>query len=107
MRDDNGKEKVEVWFARELQSILGYARWENFTIAIGRAVESCKSQNINVDDHFREVTKMISLAKGAKREVKDYMLTFAFFVNFLRTFSLFLKLFSYFCKRIHLYYYNV
>lgn len=75
IESDNGKEQVEVWFARELQSVLGYARWENFTIAIGRAVESCKSQNINVDDHFREVTKMISLAKGAKREVKDYMLT--------------------------------
>ena len=71
IESDNGKDKVEVWFARELQSVLGYARWENFTIAIGRAVESCKSQNINVDDHFREVTKMISLAKGAKREVKD------------------------------------
>ena len=53
--------KIEVWFARELQSVLGYARWENFTIAIGRAVESCKSQNINVDDHFREVTKMVAL----------------------------------------------
>ena len=75
IESDNGKDKVEVWFARELQSVFGYARWENFTIAIGRAVESCKSQNINVDDHFREVTKMISLAKGAKREVKDYMLT--------------------------------
>lgn len=75
IESDNGKEKVEVWFARELQSVLGYSRWENFTVAIGRAVESCKSQNINVDDHFREVTKMISLAKGAKREVKDYMLT--------------------------------
>ena len=74
IESDNGKEKVEVWFARELQSVLGYARWENFTIAIGRAVESCKSQNINVDDHFREVTKMISLAKGAKREVKDLSL---------------------------------
>lgn len=75
IESDNGKEKIEVWFARELQTVLGYARWENFMVAIGRAVESCKSQNINVDDHFREVTKMISLAKGAKREVKDYMLT--------------------------------
>ena len=55
---ENG-EKVEVWFARDLQSRLGYARWENFQVAIGRAVESCKSQNINVDDHFREVTKMV------------------------------------------------
>ena len=56
-------EFIEVWFARELQSVLGYARWENFTIAIGRAVESCKSQNINVDDHFREVTKMLNLGE--------------------------------------------
>ncbi len=75
IESDDGKEQVEVWFARELQPILGYSRWENFQVAIGRAVESCKSQEINVDDHFREVTKMINLAKGAKREVTDYMLT--------------------------------
>lgn len=72
---DNGKEKVEVWFARELQPVLGYARWENFTVAIGRAAESCKSQDISIDDHFREVTKMVTLGSGSKREVKDYMLT--------------------------------
>ncbi len=71
---ENG-EKVEVWFARDLQSRLGYARWENFQVAIGRAVESCKSQNINVDDHFREVTKMVTLGSGAQREIQDYMLT--------------------------------
>lgn len=71
----DGKEEVEVWFARELQPVLGYARWENFLVAIGRAVDACKSQGVNVDDHFREVTKMITLAKGAKREVTDFMLT--------------------------------
>lgn len=75
IESDNGKEKIEVWFARELQTVLGYARWENFMVAIGRAVESCKSQKINVDDHFREVTKMVTLGSGSKREVKDYMLT--------------------------------
>ena len=75
IKSDDDKEQVEVWFARELQSVLGYARWENFQVAIGRAVESCKSQGISVDYHFREVTKMIILAKGAQREVTDYMLT--------------------------------
>lgn len=75
IKSDDGKEEVEVWFARELQPVLGYARWENFQVAIGRAVDSCKSQGVNVDDHFREVTKMITLAKGAKREVTDFMLT--------------------------------
>ena len=50
---------MEVWFARDLQKVLGYARWENFLTAINRAVESCNNQNINVDDHFRDLTKMI------------------------------------------------
>lgn len=72
---DDKEEQIEVWFARDLQELLGYARWENFTVAISRAVESCKSQGINVDDHFREVTKMVTLGSGAKREIRDFMLT--------------------------------
>ncbi|MDE6279047.1 MAG: DNA damage-inducible protein D [Paramuribaculum sp.] len=72
---EDNKEQIEVWFARDLQELLGYTRWENFTVAISRAVESCKSQSINVDDHFREVTKMVTLGSGAKREIKDFMLT--------------------------------
>ena len=74
VNDDYGN-TIEVWYARELQEILGYARWENFAGAIGRAMESCKTLGISIDDHFREVTKMIALAKGAQREVQDFMLT--------------------------------
>lgn len=74
VNDDDGN-TIEVWYARELQEILGYARWENFAGAIGRAMESCKTLGISIDDHFREVTKMIALAKGAQREVQDFMLT--------------------------------
>ena len=65
---DNG-EQVEVWFARDLMPVLGYARWENSQSAIGRAIDSCKSQNISMDDHFREVTKMVSLGSGSEREI--------------------------------------
>ena len=72
--DDNG-EPMEVWYARELQTVLGYVRWENFSVAISRAIESCNTQGIIVEDHFREVTKMITIAKGAQRSVQDYMLT--------------------------------
>ncbi len=72
---NSGKDKVEIWFARDLQPLLGYARWENFQVAITRAVESCKTQGVSIDDHFREVTKMVTLGSGATREVQDYMLT--------------------------------
>ena len=46
---------------QKLQQVLGYARWENFVVAIGRAMESCKTLGISIDDHFREVTKMVQL----------------------------------------------
>lgn len=41
--DDSG-ESVEVWYAGELQTLLGYARWENFVVAINRTVDSCITQ---------------------------------------------------------------
>ncbi|CEN44260.1 conserved hypothetical protein [Capnocytophaga canis] len=73
--EDERNDKIEVWYARELQSVLGYARWENFLVAIHRAIDSCKTQNINVDDHFREVTKKVSLGSGSQRSIQDFMLT--------------------------------
>jgi len=66
---------IEFWYARDLQECLGYARWENFMVAINRAIESCKSTGIEVTDHFRGVTKMVEIGSSAKRSIEDYMLT--------------------------------
>ena len=74
VKDDDGN-NIEVWYARELQEVLGYARWENFVTAVGRAIESCKTLGINVDDHFLEVTKMVGLGSGSQRPIQDFMLT--------------------------------
>ncbi len=66
---------IEFWYARELMPLLGYERWENFDKAICRAMISCDTSEIEIVDHFREVTKMVTLGSGAQRAVKDYMLT--------------------------------
>ena len=34
---------VECWSARELQELLGYSKWENFTNVINKAKEACKN----------------------------------------------------------------
>lgn len=66
---------VEFWYARDLMTLLGYTEWRNFDNAIKRSMESCNTSNIEVFDHFVEVNKMVKLGSGAKRSVKDYMLT--------------------------------
>ena len=59
----------------KVQQVLGYSRWENFVVAFWRSMESCKTLGINVDDHFRDLTKMVQFGSGSQREVQDFMLT--------------------------------
>ncbi len=66
---------VEFWFARDLQILLGYDKWDNFSKVIDKAKESCKNANFEVNDHFPEVRKTIGMPKGATRDIDDYMLT--------------------------------
>ncbi|TSD64559.1 DNA damage-inducible protein D [Inquilinus sp. KBS0705] len=68
-------EGLEYWSARDLQSILGYLRWENFFNAIERAKKACENADSKIEDHFRDTTKMIAIAKSAQREVEDVALT--------------------------------
>ena len=65
----------EYWLARELQEILQYTQWRNFQKVISTAQIACKISQQCVADHFAEVSKMITLAKGAQRKVIDYRLT--------------------------------
>ena len=67
--------QVECWSARDLQKLLGYSKWENFSKVIEKAKESCTNVGQDVLDHFPDVRKMVTLGSGAEREVDDIMLT--------------------------------
>ena len=66
---------VEFWYARELMGLFGYVRWENFEVAINRAIDSVNTSKTAAREHFREVTKSFAMPKGGTRAVNDYMLT--------------------------------
>ena len=63
--------QIEFWYARELQSALGYTEWRNFFKVIEKAKTTCETTTHAAFNHFVDVNKMIPLAKGAVREVED------------------------------------
>ncbi len=70
--NDNG---IEFWSARELMPILEYAKWDNFKEVIEKAMNSAKNAHADVDNHFPEVGKMVSVGYGNDRHITDYHLT--------------------------------
>ena len=66
---------VECWSARELYPLLGYAKWERFKDVIDKAKEACTNAGENINDHFADAGKMVSLGSGAERQIDDIMLT--------------------------------
>ena len=66
---------VEYWLARELQEILGYSKWGNFLNVIEKAKQSVETSDIEVLDHFADVSKMVEIGSGTTRNIDDIMLT--------------------------------
>ena len=66
---------IEFWLARELQALLGYTEWRNFSQVIDKARTACTNAGQQASDHFVDVNKMIETGKGATREIDDLALT--------------------------------
>lgn len=72
---NKSSEGVEFWFARDLQQLLGYAKWDNFTTVISKAKTACEITGHRASDHFADAGKMVLTGSGAKREIGDILLT--------------------------------
>ena len=62
---------VEYWSARDLQPLLGYAKWQRFENVLKKAIESCKMSGNNPDHHFTGSGKQIEFGKGATQTVEN------------------------------------
>lgn len=69
--NENGQ---EFWYARELQGVLEYTEWRNFSNAIDKAKIACKSSGNEVSGHFVDVNKMVT-AGVAPKPVEDITYT--------------------------------
>lgn len=70
--NDSGQ---EFWYVRELQVVLEYSQWRRFLDTIERAKLACKNSGYQVEDHFADVGKMVTIGSGAERKLDDYMLS--------------------------------
>lgn len=66
---------VECWSARDLQELLGYSQWRNFQLVIDKAKVAAVNADIDTENHFADVSKMVEIGSGTKREIQDIALT--------------------------------
>jgi DNA-damage-inducible protein D len=66
---------LDFWFARDLQELLGYSKWENFLKVIEKAKTACENVDLKVEDHFANTVRAVNMPNGGIREVDDFFLT--------------------------------
>ena len=60
----------EYWESRDLADVLEYTQYRNFEGVIEKAKLSCFNSGHRIEDHFADVSKMIEIGKGGRREIK-------------------------------------
>jgi hypothetical protein len=62
----------EFWSGRELARVLEYTDFRNFITVITKAREACANSGRAIPDHFVDITEMVGIGSGARREIGDW-----------------------------------
>lgn len=65
----------EFWSARGLAKVLDYNDYRNFLKVVEKARIACENSGQPVQDHFVDVTDMVTIGSGAKRKIQDVYLS--------------------------------
>ena len=68
--DDN-----EYWYARDLQEILEYSEWRNFSKIIEKAKSACETSGHAVQSEFVDVNKLVDVGANLQRSIQDIVLS--------------------------------
>lgn len=71
-REEGG---ADYWLARELAPVLDYQDYRNFLAVIEKARTAARAAGLEPADHFGDVTRMVDIGSGARRELSDVRLS--------------------------------
>ena len=63
------------WSSRDFAVVLGYSDYRNFEAVIGKARLACFNSGHRIEDHFVDVTEMVTIGSGAQRSIKTVLLS--------------------------------
>lgn len=63
------------WSSRDFARILGYSDYRNFEAVVEKARTACFNSDQRVDDHFVEITEMVTIGSGAQRPTKTVLMS--------------------------------
>jgi len=63
------------WSSRDFAVVLGYSDYRNFEAVIGKARLACFNSGHRIEDHFVDVTEMVTIGSGAQRPIKTVLLS--------------------------------
>ncbi len=61
--------------ARDLQQLLGYTEWRNFTKVILKSKTACELSGQQIDNHFVDINKTSLMPHGGERIIEDVELS--------------------------------